>query len=204
MDWSSFWFLVIFLSIFLVPLVVIPLWLQVHTAKKRKEQRDKLLNQAVLYFLHNRFHPEDSQSLSYQSMLVPGSGADRLVRNIQIIRDSIDIILTSKNKDTIESRVEAINQCGKVVAQFAYIVSPDVRAEIQRVVDTSSALIKSQAYVNIANGHIQKSLTMKTQKARSKYALQALEVIEDGLSKPESDQDALLELKGQAQLLLAE
>lgn len=204
MDWSSFWFLVIFLSIFLVPLVGIPLWLQVHTAKKRKEHRDKLLNQAVLYFLHNPYNPNDSLSVSFHQAFFRDPTAAILIRSIQIIRDSIDIILRSKNKGTIESRIVDINRCAQKVMSLAHLVTPETRVQIQQVIDTNGRLIKTQAYLNLANGNLDKALTMKTEKAKSKYTLLALDVIDEGLSEPESDKEALLELKLRAQQLLTE
>ena len=74
-----------------------------YSFRKDKKTFDNL----VLYVLHNRLHPDEAKKMNLQ-LARSNFSRSALIRNLQIIRDSIEIALTSKKRDTAESRMNTL------------------------------------------------------------------------------------------------
>ena len=100
--------------------------------KAKKEQ--KTFDDLVLYVLYNRLHPDEARKMNrrFAKLNFPKAA---LIRNLQIIRDSIEIALTSKKRDTAESRMKTLlERYEEEKNEQSGFVSKHVFDEINRVI----------------------------------------------------------------------
>lgn len=163
----------------------------VRTSRKDKEEFNKL----VLYVLHNRLHPDKARKLNY-SLAKTNFPRSALIRRLQILRDSIEIALTSKKRDTAELRMaEVRSSYEEIKSKYANLVTPETLAEINRVVSECEKEFSTILYINIADAHIEKAAKLKTAKSKAKYAALAMEAIVEGLMNPNSENRRLEEMR---------
>ncbi len=114
-----------------------------------------------------------------------------LIRDLQIIRESIDIALASKKRDIAESRMKSVVETWKEAEAECSGVVPQ---SIREIVADAQRRFQTCLYVNIARGYLDKAKTLKTAKAREGHLSQAREAILDGLGMPDSNKGELREL----------
>ena len=118
-----------------------------------------------------------------------------LIRALQIIRDSIDIALSSKKRDIAESRMKSLVETWKTAeAECSGVVPQDVVQSIREIVADAQSRFQTSLYANIARGYLDKAKTLKTAKAREGHLSQAREAILEGLGMPDSNKGELREL----------
>lgn len=121
--------------------------------------------------------------------------AERL-RTQQIIRESLQIAVTSKNKDTAESRMALAIDKYKDLRE-RYRIPDDELARLDAGVNGYLKKYATAKYVNEAQGYIDKIAKVKTVKTKKKYAEQARLLLEAGLLDRNADPQTLLSrLKG--------
>jgi len=168
----------------------------VRTTRKDNEEFNKL----VLYVLHNRLHPDEAKKLNY-SLAKTNFPRSALIRRLQILRDSIEIALASKKRDTAESRMTEVRSSYEEIRQeHPHLVAPETLAEIDRVVGECEKEFSTVLYANIANAHIEKAEKLKTDKSKAKYAALAMEAIVEGLENPNCEKLRLEEMKKKIEL----
>lgn len=115
-----------------------------------------------------------------------------MIRNLQIIRDSIDISLSSKKRDTAESRAELVTErYQNIKREQSSLVSEMVLREIDRVVSHAQKGFHTKLFLNMANGYVEKARNLKTNKSKIKYLGLAEEALEEGISVGSGNIDRL-------------
>jgi len=118
-----------------------------------------------------------------------------LIRDLEIIRESIDIALASKKRDIAESRMRSVVETWKrAEAECSGLVPQDVVQAVREIVADAQRRFQTCLYVNIARGYLDKAKTLKTAKGRAGRLSQAREAILEGLSMPDSDKGELRQL----------
>ncbi|NLT22567.1 MAG: hypothetical protein GXX82_05930 [Syntrophorhabdus sp.] len=121
-----------------------------------------------------------------------------LIRNLQIIRDSLDIALTSKKMDIAESRMKlALDRWQESQQEYGGLLAPETADLIASVIEETHSLYHTTLYLNMAGAHLEKAQNLKTEKGRAKHRDLAKVIIQDGLDDPLSDKTKLTELLNQ-------
>jgi len=161
------------------------------TYNKNKDQ--KKFDDLVLYVLLNSMQQDEAKKIN-DILLKNNLNRSALIRNIQIIRDSIEIFLSSKKRDTAESRAELVAKTHQEIKENqASLVSNNIMEKITDVCDDALYEFKTTLFINIANGHVEKASTLKTDKSKIKYLGFAIEVLEEGIRIGSGDISAFKE-----------
>jgi len=165
--------------------------------KFRNSQREyEEFNRLVLYSLHNRATPQEARKLN--SLYKDNYPRAMLIRRLQILRDSIEISLSSKKRETAESRMdEVLSSYAEIKSKYADLITSETMSEIARVVEEHERKFSTSLYTNIANAHLEKAGKLKTIKSKSKYAELAMEAILEGLKNPKSDKSFLEKMQAE-------
>jgi hypothetical protein len=117
------------------------------------------------------------------------------IRDLQIIRDSIDIALSSKKRDVAESRMKLLIETWKrAEAECSGVVPQEAVRSVGEVVADAQRRFQTSLYANIARGYLDKAKTLKTAKAQEGHLSQARAAILEGLGMPDSNKAELGEL----------
>ncbi|KAB7702099.1 hypothetical protein GBN33_03090 [Plesiomonas shigelloides] len=175
------------LVIFAVGVFAAIVYSRIRTIKSDQKEFEEL----VLYTLHNKIPPDQAKAIN-KKLATENFARSSLIRNLQIIRDSIEISLTSKKRDTAESRAQSVTELHKEIQRkHATLVSEVVLAEIDRVCSEAISEFNTKLFINIANGHIEKANSLKTNKSKIKYLDLAAEILEEGIVSGHGDSIAL-------------
>jgi hypothetical protein len=131
--WYGGEFVVLVIGIGIIYLIVSSFYLSYNIGKPQIQKQKKFDNLA-LYVLHNPLHPDEAEGMILQldKFYFSRSG---LIRDLQTIRDSIEIALTSKRRDTAEAHMNtALELYGLIRKGPSASVSKEVYNEIDRVV----------------------------------------------------------------------
>lgn len=170
-----------------VGIVAIFVYWHIHNEK----QDQKAFEELVLYTLHNRIPPDEARRIN-RKLAKENFPRSALIRNLQIIRDSIEISLSSKKRETAESRAQSVAELHQeILHEHASLVSEDVLADITAVCTEALSDFNTKLFLNIANGHIEKAGSLKTDKSKIKYLGLAAEALEEGISLGRGDSAAL-------------
>lgn len=165
----------------LIVLIVIGLGIFYHIGNRRKEQ--KIFDDLVLYVLHNRLHPDEAKKMNLK-LARSNFPRSALIRNIQIIRDSIEIALASKKRDTAESRMNTLlERFEEIKKEQSGLVSAKIYNEIKRVIEETRNEFQTKLFLNLATGHMEKAESLKTKKSKEKYLNLAIVALKEGLEK---------------------
>jgi len=150
-------------------------------SKTKKEQ--KAFDNLALYVLHNRLHPDEAKKMNLK-LAKSNFPRSALIRNLQIIRDSIEIALTSKKRDTAESRMNTLlERYEEIRKEQSGLVSAEIYNEIDRVIQKTKNEFHTKLYLNMATGYMEKVQSLKTKKSKEKYLDLAIEALKEGLEK---------------------
>ena len=150
-------------------------------SKTKKEQ--KAFDDLALYVLHNRLHLDEAKKMNLK-LAKSNFPRSTLIRNLQIIRDSIEIALTSKKRDTAESRMNTLlERYEEIRKEQSGLVSTEVLNEIDRVIQDTKDEFHTKLYLNMAMGYMDKTENIKTKKSKEKYLDLAKEALKEGLEK---------------------
>jgi len=157
------------------------------SAKKEKEE----FNELVLYVLHNRIPPNEARKMNIQ-LAKSNFPRSALIRNLQILRDSIEIALSSKKRDTAISRMATVlERYDEITQEQAALVKPETMHEITKVVKETEKEFYTKLYQNVATAHLEKAEKLKTKKSKFKYLQMAKEALLEGLEDDRSRKDVL-------------
>ncbi len=165
----------------LIVVIVIGLGIFYHIGNRRKEQ--KTFDDLVLYVLHNRLHPDEAKKMNLK-LARSNFPRSALIRNLQIIRDSIEIALASKKRDTAEPRMNTLlERFEEIKKEQAGLVSAEVYNEIERIIEETRKEFQTKLFLNLATGHMEKAESLKTKKSKEKYLNLAIVALKEGLEK---------------------
>lgn len=175
-----------FIAVSLIVIWVIWLFL---SSKKETERFNKL----VIYTLHNRLPPNEARKINTKLSKSNFQKAE-LIRNLQIFRDSVEIALSSKKRDTAESRMELAEEKYSYIKKYqSNLVKSEVMSEITSVMEEVEEKFHTNIYNNIALANLEKADKLKTIKSKNKYLEQAKEILIEGLSNSKSSKRILNE-----------
>ena len=121
-----------------------------------------------------------------------------LIRKLQIIKDSIDISLSSKKRDVAESRYEKMRELSVEIEQnYKSLMDDNVFEEVSAIIKNADNEFHTVLYKNIATGHLEKAEKLKTDKGKQKYWNLARDVLNEGMGSPKSDKSVLADLLNQ-------
>jgi len=143
---------------------------------------------------HDEFGPQfDSpqQASTYYGQLMR-TDPDKFMRlrTQQILRESLQIALTSKKRDTAESRMETAKEKFEEL-QKEHSIPRSEWNKIQERFLKDRKVFSTVKYINQARGLLGHGSKLKTEKSRKKYLDMAKDVIDEGLRDPSSDKDRL-------------
>lgn len=157
----------------------------------KKKEDQKTFDALALYVLHNRLHPDEAKNINtklYKSNFARGT----LIRKLQIIRDSIEIALTSKKRDTAVSRMSILlDQYEEIKNPQSGLVSTAIYNEIDRVIQDTKNEFQTKLFLNVAMGYIEKAQNLKTKKSKENYLNLAIETLKEGLHQNNAHEAAL-------------
>lgn len=145
----------------------------------------------ILDTIKRRMSFEESRS-AYSMLLASDMRKADLIRKLQIIRDSIDISLSSKKRDVAESRNKTLLELFTEIKQkYMDLMKPDVFVEVSTIIENAGREFPTALYKNIASGYIEKATKLKTEKAKLEHWNKAREILNEGIKDPKSDRNAL-------------
>ena len=115
-----------------------------------------------------------------------------LIRLLQIIRDSINLAITSKKQDTAESRMElALCELEGIKNSYSHLASNETLSFILQTVIDAENQFRTSLYINTSKGHMEHAAKLKTIKGQHRHLQLAYDIVKDGLQDPASDKDTL-------------
>lgn len=167
----------------------------VYLIVRRAGKDNERFGDLVLSVLNNRLSPDEAKRINARLSRENFPRA-ALVREVEILRDSIDISLASKKRETAESRnVEVKTRLAAIKRDHAALIAPEILSEIERVVSQYEDRFNTLLYQSVASAYVEKAKTLKTAKSQAKYIGLAMETVAEGLRNPKSDKSVLQRMK---------
>ncbi|MBY8161410.1 hypothetical protein KW506_03530 [Vibrio fluvialis] len=107
------------------------------------------------------------------------------------VYDCIRLSLTSKKRDIAEQRFQDIDFFFGNFLEYKHLFTSDLIEFIQFQVDDAKHMFANTLFINLATQHYEKAQTLKTVKSKTKYAQMALDVLDEGIAHPETDEQML-------------
>lgn len=171
---------VILISVLSISIVVT---LRIIKSRSDKSSFDDL----AIYVLKNKLEVTEAQRLN-QRLIKSSHLRAALIRDLQILCDSIHLALHSKKRETAEYRMGlALEKHRDAIRKMPSLVSPFVILETNLVVADAEVVFHTSLYLNAADGHCTKAQTLKTQKAKLKNFELARSVLMEGLHMGRGD-----------------
>jgi hypothetical protein len=149
--------------------------------KSQRQKSQQNIDDLALYVMNTQSHWTEEKKLN-NALSRSNPSAAELIRNLQIIRESITIALTSKKRETAESGMKGVLSCYKTIEErLSHVVSPHVFEEITNRVKSAENDFHTKLYINIAAGHVAKAEKLKTKRSKEKYLELALASLDEGL-----------------------
>jgi len=165
----------------LAVLIILAVAAVIALANRNSKQEQQQFDELALHVLHNRMSPEDSRRIN-RELSESDFARSSLIRNLQIMRDSIEIALSSKKRDTAESRLKLLKEKHQeVLSEQAHLVSSPVIEEINQVIEQSTKAFHTNLYMNLAEGYMEKARKLKINKSKKKYTDLAMEILQEGI-----------------------
>lgn len=110
-----------------------------------------------------------------------------VIRNIELILESFDIVKKSSNKKTIASRFELIDEKTAMLLQQENYFKPDTFRFINEELARRRQFIRTLIYINVAKKQLEKSEEVVRDSTKQKYKNLAIGTLKEGLTDPEAD-----------------
>ncbi|EIM63788.1 hypothetical protein [Desulfobacter postgatei] len=177
------------IGIGIIVAMIIGLAIFVNIRKTMNDQ--KSFDDLARYVFNNRLHPDEDRKIN-SKLARSNFHRAALIRNLQIIRDSIDIALSSKKRDTAESRMNLLlERFEEIKKEQSALISFEVFDEISNVIQKTSIEFNTKLYYNIAVGYIEKAESLKTKKSKEKYLDLAKDILDEGIEKGKGNGEEL-------------
>lgn len=167
------------------------IWLLV--SGKSEEQQ---INELLAPYPKDEFGPvirdPDQAKRFYGELSKISASLSARLRIQQVIRESIEIALRSKNAETAASRWETVEEMARVLVR-EHNLAPEELQPINAKISAARTEFRTVRYINEAQGFIDKAASVKTAKAKEKHMTAARDVIERGLADSAVDHVRLTE-----------
>lgn len=147
------------------------------------------------------FHePREAQAFYLEMMRIDERLSMRL-RDQQILRESLEIALASKNSKTSESRMSLAEDLWKEICS-KYRIPPNELQAMSQYVDSARKEFATVRYLNEAQGLIEHASRLKTEGGRQKRLIRAEQIIQRGLQDYAADKSRLNKVLQDLQCLM--
>lgn len=178
---------------FAIPLAIAICYFFFKRSSSGKEDQ-MAFEELIIDTLHLKIPPPEWKKINTQLSKINFPRA-ALLRNIQIIADSINISLKSKKREIAESRMEAVLKGYKEIKlKQLNLISEETFKTITTTVKYAEKRLSTLLYTNIAMAHLDKVGKLKTEKSKIKYLGLAKEILQEGLENKLSNKDKLEKL----------
>ena len=164
------------------------------------------MKQTIVKIFETDMSLEDMQKMN--EMYATDFKKQTLVRNLQILKDSMVLCLSSKNFDVAFSRFNLMNEAFENIFEVKHLLTEDELIYIQNKFKIANGLFHTNVYINASLGSQKKGLKMKSKKGQLKYLNIAIEFLEKGLEDVNSNKatinSMLLTLEKRKKLLLVD
>jgi len=172
--------------IIIIAIAVIGYFLFKTASIKQKQENFSAL---VLDTIHTKRHWKEEKAINTDLSKTNQQEA-QFLRSIQIIRDSMEIALTSKKRDTAEARMALVEEhLQNIKNTETQLVTGDVLEEIFLIITHAKKEFHTKLYINVASGHIDKANKLKTKKSKEKYSQLAQDVVMEGIKNGKGDDE---------------
>jgi hypothetical protein len=152
----------------------------------QSKQEQQHFEDLVRYVLYNKLPADEAKKMNSRLMKKDPTKS-QLIRNLQIMRDSIDIALSTKKAETAKSRMETVWRChSDIYSGQKKLLSPELLSEIDQVVNGANTELHTTYYTNLANGYLEKARSLKKNKSKRKYLQLAKDTLQEGLQDESS------------------
>lgn len=110
-----------------------------------------------------------------------------VIRNLELILESFDLVKKSPNKKTIASRFELIDEKLTMLYQQERYFKPETFKFMKEELARRRQFIRTVIYVNVAKKQLEKSEEVVRDSTKQKYKNLAVETLQEGLTDPEAD-----------------
>lgn len=156
----------------------------------RQREVQEAIQQCILHAACEPIEPDDA-ALHFEFARVQPRLAE-LLRKLQIGQESMTIALSSKNRDTAESRMALAEEMYAVaLGGYANLMTFSTRDTIKQHMESGRQAFNTNRYINESRGILEKAAKLKTEKARARYRENARAVIREGLANPLSNKERL-------------
>ncbi len=125
-------------------------------------------------------------------------------RALQIFDDSIHIALSSKKRDTAESRMNLAREQYARIKELESLIPPEIMAKVEKAYTESEQNFIPSLHINIASGLMEKAEKLKTDKSKVKYGKQALETLDEGIAAVQGDSAKLVDFRKEVEAYIKE
>ncbi len=129
--------------------------------------------------------PEQSSQF-LANMLSTNSDGALALRDLEVMRESLELAITSKNWETATSRMQLAASIFERLCSANELAS-DRRGRIAARFARDQQEFGTVVYLNCAQGLLERASRLKTPKGRAKYISQARELLERGLKDPKAE-----------------
>lgn len=158
--------------------------------RNQNKDMDQYALQMVSYPVGDPDSLPSAYNLFTRSVDFDGQRAS-VLRNLQILRDSLDIVKCTPNQATAESRLKLAYDNYESLDHYAYLFTQNGFSKLNQHIKHLFIEVHQVMYINIADRHIEKMILAKTNKTQLKYQNLALEVLNAGLTDQLSDHEAI-------------
>lgn len=110
-----------------------------------------------------------------------------VIRNLELILESFDIVKKSSNKKTIASRFELIDEKLAMLYEQESYFETETFKFMKEDLARRRQFIRTLIYVNVAKKQLEKSEEVVRGSTKQKYKNLAIETLKEGLTDPEAD-----------------
>ncbi len=161
-----------------VVIICLVLFSRMLQRKKQREARDQL---ARMIF-RNQIPLEEEKKLNTKlAQKNPRFAA--LIRDLQILRDSLNIGITGKNQEKAEGRLnDVLSFFKRIQKQQSGLIGKEVLGEISSAVNKLEEEFPTKLCLNSAQNHLNKAGKVKTEEGKAKYVKLARKTLIDGIN----------------------
>jgi hypothetical protein len=163
-----------------VAVVIVGFSIFIHMTRRRKQQ--DACDQLALLVFRNQVPWEEEKKLNTK-LAKKNFRVAALIRDLQILRDSIEIALTSKKRETAEGRFkDARLVFARIRKEHTRLIKSETFTEISSAVARLDEEFPTKLYLNLAQGHLDRAEKVKTEKSKGKYIKLARETLTEGIN----------------------
>lgn len=156
-----------------------------------RRRREASFHKLIRFLLVKRLPRSREKSLA-DALSKDRPARAALVHRVGRLREAVETALSSTQRETAEAAMQSVRELhAQIQREHDTLISADLMAEIDSVVEEYETLFATRLYTNVAGELLEQAQNTPDERARRAYAQQAHEVVTEGLDNPASDHQAL-------------